>query len=601
MAGLLCCAAGAQAQTQIDPCGNDSWHTKRWSEDKSYREGILQANAIAEAWMAKNKQFMKDNSGKKIVIPVVFHVVYNLEAQKLPYERIVQQIETFNRDFNRYNHDRFKTRSVFDTVAGSCDVVFTLARKDPDGNPTTGVTYTQTSFKGFDLIPPNATYTRIDSLKSTSGGGHSAWPEKYLNLWVANLTYFGGTGLYGIATFPRTMPPGEVAGQAPTDVKFQGAALYYQTVGMNVGTSNDTTFAGRTAIHEVGHFLGLRHVWGDSQAQACDSSDYCFDTPQCKKNANFSCNFSVNECSNEDTYWGSVNPPNMVENFMDYSGDNCYNMFTKGQIGRMQGFLNTERKALWENNTGGGKDRNQFKAWGYTNAITACPQVCDGSIELIAQEGTSPYTYYVDGVQSSSNIYTNMCVGLHSVVVKDAAGDSIYFDLHVNKSKYKKPSYSKSSTAATCFTCPDGTAKVTLGTGTQPYTVTWNVNPPVTGNQLTGCKNGYYKFTIVDGCGMTYTDSVKVNSPSGIAELSAEAIQLFPNPANDQVNVQLSDAVVLKSVVIRNLVGSEIRRINLEGATKEVTVNIADLSNGVYVLELVDESNSAKAMKFVKN
>ncbi len=555
--------------------------------------------------MEKNPTALKSNTGEKVVIPVVFHVVYNenqVATEKIPYEKMVEQVEVMNRDFNRHNRDKSRTRAIFDSIAGSADIVFALATADPDGNPTKGVTYTSTKFRGFDITNVNSNYTRIDSLKSTTGGGRSAWPtDRYFNVWVAHLTYGGSDGLYGIATFPTSMPANEVAGQAPSPSRFEGVAMFYQTIALSTTAAGDTLFAGRTLTHEVGHFLGLRHIWGDTQSGLCDSSDYVFDTPQAKANANFVCNLTTNECTNENTYWTGKNPPNMVENYMDYSGDLCYNMFSNGQVTRMHSFLNTDRKGLWQNGNAGGKDVTEFKAWGYTDPVSGCSEDCDGKIELVAQKGMEPYLYTLDGFACSNKI-SDVCSGLHSITIRDAANQVVRFDLVVGEGNYKAPKYTKGKTNATCYNCPDGKGKVTISNGRQPMTVTWLVTPVVTGPQITGCKPGVYKFTITDGCGKQYTDSVTVGSPNGtgIAALEPSEFIMYPNPATNELNISFNEAVELSEVRMVNVVGSLVSTISINSRTEDLKISVADLPSGVYAIELIDNNNSRKTLQFIK-
>lgn len=600
---LTVLAPSLKGQQQIEPCGNGGYHVHKMQTDAGYRQSILDAEELARTWIEKNPELLKDNSGDKLVIPVVFHVVYNMnkaDIEKISYEQIVSQVEQLNRDFNRYNRDRVRTRSIFDSIAGSMDLVFALATKDPNGNPTTGVTYTSTKALGFDIGTNSGGYVRLDSLKSTTGGGKSAWStDKYLNVWVAHLTYFGGDGLYGIATFPSSMPSNEVAGQSPPNPLLEGVAMFYPTIGLNINANGDTIFNGRTITHEVGHWLGLRHIWGDTQSGQCDSSDYVDDTPQARANANFNCNLNINECQNENAYWDGKNPPNMVENFMDYSGDLCYNMFSNGQISRMNSFLNTDRAGLWQNTAAGGKKKTEYKAWGYTEPVSGCTSDCDGKIEIIAQRGNAPYTYLVDGEIASDKV-ENMCAGLHRILVIDASNQVISFDLVVGEGNYRAPKYSKSKTNATCFSCADGKAKVTISKGRNPITVTWDVNPVFTGNQITNCAPGWYRFTITDGCAMQYTDSVLVSSPAGIAELKASEYQLFPNPATSDITLQLSEPAELSSINILNVAGSMIQSKSTKGFVTEINLPVSDLAAGIYLIELVDTQGSKKTLQFVK-
>jgi hypothetical protein len=276
-------------------------------------------------WIAANKNQMNNRS--VVTIPTVVHVVYKNSAQNIPTSQIESQIQVLNEDYRKTNANFNTTRPIFDTLAADVEIQFCLAALDPQGNPTTGITRTQ--------APSNATFNPIfgfDNVKSSNTGGVDPWPtDKYLNIWVCDMSILNQVFVLGYAQFPGDNPL--------TD----GVVLQYQ----HVGRTNDPQAApanlGRTATHEVGHWLGLRHIWGDGP---CDSTDYVADTPNASAASQSDCVKTKNTCSNEDPFWGTIDPPDMVENFMDYSSDACMTMFTKGQKARMWGFLNTARASL---------------------------------------------------------------------------------------------------------------------------------------------------------------------------------------------------------------------------------------------------------------
>ena len=226
-----------------------------------------------------------------ITIPVVFHVVYNTSAENLSDAELQSQLQVLNEDFRRLNADADNTWPQ----AADTQIEFCLANVDPNGATTNGITRTHTNRTSFGSN---------DDVKFNSSGGHDAWPaDKYLNFWVCDLS----GGLLGYAQFP--------GGPANTD----GVVCDYKYTGRIAATP--PFHLGRTATHEVGHYLNLRHIWGDG---GCGVDDFVADTPNAG-GSNVGCATGHVSC-------GSVD---MVENYMDYSDDACMNLFTAGQSTRM--------------------------------------------------------------------------------------------------------------------------------------------------------------------------------------------------------------------------------------------------------------------------
>jgi hypothetical protein len=192
-----------------------------------------------------------------IRIPVVVHIIYNTSAQNIPDSRVNSQINVLNEDFRRMNGDATMTPVTFAGVAADARLEFALAARDPSCNATTGITRTSSSVSGF--------VKSSEAMKSTAAGGHDPWDvTKYLNIWVVSYT----DGTLGYGTFPA-MP-----------ANIQGLVCDYRAFGLT-GTAY-TGFTeynlGRTATHEIGHYLNLRHIWGDDGG-ACSGSDDVADTP----------------------------------------------------------------------------------------------------------------------------------------------------------------------------------------------------------------------------------------------------------------------------------------------------------------------------------
>jgi Pregnancy-associated plasma protein-A/Secretion system C-terminal sorting domain/Fibronectin type III domain len=238
-----------------------------------------------------------------ITIPVVVNVVWNTASENISDAQIQSQMTVLNNDFRRLNADAGNTPAAFAGLAADCEFNFCLAVRDPNGNATTGIRRQQTSVTAFSTN---------DAMKFTAQGGLDAWPrDQYLNMWVCDIS----GGILGYAQFP--------GGAASTD----GVVMDYQYFG-TTGTATAPFNGGRTATHEVGHWLNLRHIWGDD-GTSCTGSDQVSDTPN-QADENYGCpTFPQVSCSNG---------PNgdMFMNYMDYTDDACMNMFSAGQKARMQ-------------------------------------------------------------------------------------------------------------------------------------------------------------------------------------------------------------------------------------------------------------------------
>ena len=248
-------------------------------------------------------------------INVVVHVVYdpNSPAQKISEAQVKSQIAVLNRDFRATNPDKSKTPSVFSGLVAEPMIEFVLATKDPSGRPTTGITYTATQQESFD--------DRGNPVKFKSKGGEDAWnTKKYLNIWVCKL----GNGLLGYAQFP--------GGPANTD----GVVILNTAFGNN-GTAAAPYNLGRSATHEIGHFLNLHHIWGD--LPNCTGNDLVTDTPGSE-----SPNFGKPAFPHISCHNGPHG--DMYINYMDYVDDDSMFMFTPGQVSRMHTTLDGPRSAL---------------------------------------------------------------------------------------------------------------------------------------------------------------------------------------------------------------------------------------------------------------
>lgn len=251
-----------------------------------------------------------------ITIPVVVHVVYNQAEQNISDAQVQSQIDALNRDFRRKNTDISLTPYMFIGVAADAEIEFCLAQRSPDNEPSNGITRTRTDVEGFNID---------DRMKSTAGGGQPAWDtEKYLNIWV--VPFDEKENLLGYAQFPNSGSP--LTDGVVVDSRYFGTT----------GTATAPYNKGRTTTHEVGHWLNLFHIWGDSSC----GDDEVADTPT-QEEENVGCPnvFPSPSCGNVS---------DMYMNYMDYTDDGCMNLFTQGQKAVMRSAISRFRPGLLNSN-----------------------------------------------------------------------------------------------------------------------------------------------------------------------------------------------------------------------------------------------------------
>ena len=303
-----------------------------------------------------------------IFIPVVVHIVHT-NPQIVTDAQVRSQIEVLNEDFNRENADKIDTPLWFASAAGNANIRFVLATRDPFGNPTNGITRTQTTRTQF---------IQNDDVKFTHSGGHDAWnPHRYLNIWVCNLGDLSQpNAILGYAQFPH-----ELFESPHTD----GIVVHYRAFGRDVGTLHYPFTGGRTATHEVGHWLSLRHIWGDNDG--CYVTIYCVDDIPRQHRPTFGCpSFPQSD---------ACSPSIMFMNFMDFTNDACMNMFTNRQVERMRIVLLEQRNEMLTS--------SQLHSSGNCNAF--CP-LCPPSSTPPGGGGSNRETCY-DGIQNQNETGTD--------------------------------------------------------------------------------------------------------------------------------------------------------------------------------------------------
>jgi len=322
---------------------------------RSYRESarIAVTGETGQAHGEKGAAF--------IAIPVVVHIVYNSAAENISDAQVRSQIDVLNADYGKLNADTAAIPSYYSFLSANCGFRFILANVDTNGAPTSGIIRKHTNVQHFDLG---------DHIKSSSQGGDDAWDrDQYLNIWVGNLT----GGILGYSSVPG----------GPKNL--DGVAILYTAFGTK-GTAVAPFNLGRTATHEIGHWLNLIHVWGDT---SCGDDDVD-DTPQQQTASSGSPSGIRITCGN--TPYGD-----MYMDFMDFTDDIGMHMFTYGQKERMQSL---------------------FADGGSRHALLSSKGLSSTAIVTGGTPSTFPLT---DSARGDLSIYPNPAAGSVLVTIKGAS------------------------------------------------------------------------------------------------------------------------------------------------------------------------------------
>ena len=280
--------------------------------------------------VASSSKLGSSNIQSVFNIPVIVHVIHNNEAlnsvsatsgNNLNAAQIIDQINILNEDFNGLNPDTNLIPTVFKPLLGKFQINFCLAVVNPTGGilAEPGIDRINRVTKGWSAPPYSITYTD-GTIKP-----NSIWdPNRYLNIWVASMS----GGLLGYATFPNPGTSGLSGLSGSFGTLTSDGVVIQSTAFGSIGTGQFGQYdQGRTTTHEIGHWLGLRHIWGDGTC----ATDYVNDTPP-HQTANYNCPsfpYKLGTCSGNTT-------GEMTMNYMDYTNDACMYMFTKDQKVRAQ-------------------------------------------------------------------------------------------------------------------------------------------------------------------------------------------------------------------------------------------------------------------------
>lgn len=600
-----------------------------------------------EAWLApliEKERNNKSQNGNIVTIPVVVHVIHAGQAYgtapNIIDEQVMSQITVMNQDFRRLaGTPGFNSNAV----GADTQIQFALAKVDPAGNPTNGI-------NRVNLCQASWSQTQINNFVKPE----TIWdPTLYMNMWSVQ---FSNTGLLGYAQFPSNSNLGGLnanGGEYYTD----GVVANYATFGSS-DFSNSTTGPfllsapydkGRTMTHEVGHFLGLRHIWGDTSScvvNATDSNnDYCLDTPAAAA-ANYNC-VTIDSCP--------ADPGNdMVQNYMDYTNDTCMNIYTINQKDRITAVMNNSPRRL------------ELKTSTKDVAIPLFPNDAEVKLErdctTVSCSTTSAQnvkvslynrgnttmtsaviTYTVNNLSQTFNWtgslaqdkyaivtlpmpatalggYMNISVTTVNGVADQRASNSnifvnymgaptrlnenVVFNLQPDPYGSEITWTLKNSAGVTVYSGGPYVDSTTPALITQNWVL--NANECYTFNITDSYGDGIYQFggfynvkstsgsTLATGShyASSQTKYFKIQT-LGTSEATKNTFSIYPNPATDVLNIKnVSEKATFE---IHNAAGQLLKAGNIENAQ----VNVADFIKGVYVITVKDK-NLIERLKFIK-
>ena len=384
-----------------------------------YEEYLQEQNPLRatsaefETWIAQKITASKAKStastAEVITIPVVVHVIHNGDLvganENISDAQVLSQIAVLNQDYRRM----LGTPGYNTNAAGAdVEVEFCLAQVDPDGIPTTGI----------DRVNLGVSSWSESQIENNLKPNTSWDPTKYFNIWVCN---FGGDldGVLGYAQFPSQSGLAGLnnnEGSASTD----GVIIGYQYFGSkNIYPQGNYDYPydeGRTTTHEVGHALGLLHIWGNSWSNnSCSYSDYCNDTPA-SNGPNGSCTQHYS-CTSYD----------MIENYMDYTNDACMNVFTQNQKDRIMAVMNNSpRRSSLKTSTVCAltAGREDFEL---LNGINLYPNPAQDVLNIAVANNELPDSYTIYNSLGQTMVNTKVANTANLTVNTSAYSNGIYF------------------------------------------------------------------------------------------------------------------------------------------------------------------------------
>ncbi|MBF9142576.1 GEVED domain-containing protein [Hymenobacter properus] len=575
--GLSCAATPAYAQkAQPRTCASDDVLKAQLAADPGLAQRLTAINQHALQYAASHAGAAQRTSAISVTIPVVVHVLYSTASENISDAQIQSQIDVLNEDYHKLNADYTKTPSAFAGLVADVGIQFTLAKRDPNGNATTGIERKSST---------TTSWGTADKIKSTSTGGLNAWnSSQYLNLWVGTI----GGGILGYAQFP--------GGAASTDGVVISPVYFGRT-----GTVTAPYNLGRTASHEVGHWLNLNHIWGDDNG-ACTGTDNVSDTPNQGAENYGKPTFPHVSCSNG---------PNgdMFMNYMDYVDDAAMYMFSTGQSSRMNALFASggARVSLLTSQGGVAPSGGTTPPPTVTYCTSKGSSVAYEYVDLVQLGSISRSSGADGGYYNGTALSTSVAAGSTQTIYFSAGFATssayteyfkIYADWNQNgvftdagETIVSAAGSTSSATRSASFTVP-ATAK----SGSTRLRVVMSDN-----SATTSCNSYSYgeteDYTLNVTGGTARTESAVV-ARAGNTNALPDRYTVYPNPATEVLSIARplnADPAQPFTVRVFDVRGAEIKGLSFD----EGQVNVSGLRSGIYTISINDGSSTTH-QRFVK-
>lgn len=614
-----------------------------------------------ESWFApKIEAYKQKNSIKKttdgtniITIPVVVHIIHDNKAygvdENITDEQILSQITVLNQDFRKMlgtpGHNT-------NPVGADTEVEFCMAQRTPDGQATNGINRLNIPTPVLDLGPWGQFTTWSmedieDVLKPTT-----VWDSsEYLNIWVVDNILIGMVA--GYAQFPVSSGlDGLDGGSLNEGGETDGVVVAHYAFGSSdiypTGIYEAPYDKGRTTTHEVGHWLGLRHIWGDNNSCSVDATDsfndFCLDTPP------------ANDQNEGCTQTSTCSAPSMIQNYMDYTNDSCQNIFTEDQKTRIRTALENAPRRVSLLTSSGCLAPQEFDA---KVGIIDMGEDCDFEVAPVirlSNVGTSTVitsaqiSYEIEGGAAqtydwSGTLNTEDYVNITLPVVEFQQTSSFTATLISTNGTIDDNTLNNSKTVIktipTVYTSP--TVTLSLTTDNYGDETSWELVNSGTGTTVAQGGNysanqtvsfsfeltdSCYTFTIYDGYGDgiccdygqgSYTltagsevivsggsfgasesTSFVINTTANVDSYNSfENITLYPNPTNSILNINVTGTNELpENVFIYNALGQIVKTQKISSSS-DLSVDVNALSNGIYLIKVTGQ-NQNKTLRFIK-